>query len=51
MPARPVTWIEKGVLKTLSYDRLWAKRQKTDATADDHQQSLVMEGSDSRSSR
>ena len=25
MPARPVTWIEKGVLKNLSYDRAWAQ--------------------------
>jgi predicted Zn-dependent protease len=46
MAARPVTWIEKGVLKTLSYDRLWAKRQKKDATSAGINQSLVMEGSD-----
>jgi predicted Zn-dependent protease len=46
MAARPVTWIEKGVLKTLSYDRLWAKRQKKDATSTGINQSLVMEGSD-----
>jgi predicted Zn-dependent protease len=46
MAARPVTWIEKGVLKTLSYDRLWAKRQKKDATPTNINQSLVMEGSD-----
>ena len=46
MAARPVTWIEKGVLKTLAYDRLWAKRQKKDATSASVNQSLVMEGSD-----
>ena len=46
MAARPVTWIEKGVLKTLSYDRLWAKRQKTDPTTAGINQSLVMEGSE-----
>ncbi len=46
MAAKPVTWIEKGVLKTLSYDRAWAKRQKKDATPTNINQSLVMEGSD-----
>jgi predicted Zn-dependent protease len=46
MAARPVTWIEKGVLKMLSYDRLWATRQKKDATSTGINQSLVMEGSD-----
>ena len=34
--ARPVTWVEKGVLKNLFYDRLWAKRQKKDADAGRH---------------
>ena len=46
MAARPVIWIEKGVLKTLAYDRQWAKRQKKDATPTNINQSLVMEGSD-----
>jgi len=46
MAARPVTWIEKGVLKNLSYDRAWAKRQNKPATAVGVNQSLVMEGSD-----
>jgi predicted Zn-dependent protease len=46
MAARPVTWIEKGVLKTLAYDRQWARRQKKDATPTSINQSLVMEGSD-----
>ncbi len=26
LPARPVTWIEKGVVKNLSYDRYWAAK-------------------------
>jgi predicted Zn-dependent protease len=46
LAARPVTWIEKGVLKTLAYDRQWARRQKKDATPTSINQSLVMEGSD-----
>ncbi len=45
MAARPVTWIEKGVLKTLAYDRAWAKRQNKPATGTAVNQSLVMEGS------
>jgi predicted Zn-dependent protease len=46
MAAKPVTWIEKGVLKTLAYDRAWARRQKKDPTPTSVNQSLVMEGSD-----
>jgi predicted Zn-dependent protease len=46
MAARPVIWVEKGVLKTLAYDRAWAKRQKKDATPSSINQSLVMDGSD-----
>jgi predicted Zn-dependent protease len=46
MAARPVTWIEKGVLKNLSYDRAWARRQKKEATSVGLNQSLVMEGTD-----
>jgi predicted Zn-dependent protease len=46
MAARPVTWIEKGVLKNLAYDRAWAKRQKKEPTAVTTNQSLVMEGTD-----
>jgi predicted Zn-dependent protease len=45
MAAKPVTWIEKGVLKTLAYDRAWARRQKKDPTPTGVNQSLVMEGS------
>ena len=46
LAGRPVTWIDKGVLKTLAYDRAWAKRQNKPATAVTINQSLVMEGSD-----
>ena len=44
-PARPVTWIEKGVLKNLAYDRAWAQRQKKETTPANVNMSLVMEGS------
>jgi predicted Zn-dependent protease len=46
MAAKPVTWVEKGVLKNLFYDRAWAKRQKKDPSATSTNMSLVMEGSD-----
>ena len=44
MAARPVTWIEKGVLKNLVYDRTWARRQKKEPTPTSTNMSLVMEG-------
>jgi predicted Zn-dependent protease len=47
MAARPVTWIEKGVLKNLFYDRAWAARHKKEPTPTSINMSLVMEGSDS----
>jgi predicted Zn-dependent protease len=46
MAARPVTWVDKGVLRTLYYDRAWAKRQKKDPTPTSTNMSLVMEGTD-----
>jgi predicted Zn-dependent protease len=46
MAARPTTWIDKGVLQNLVYDRTWAKRQKKEPTPTGANQSLVMEGSD-----
>ncbi|HET9702951.1 MAG TPA: metallopeptidase TldD-related protein, partial [Vicinamibacterales bacterium] len=46
MAARPVTWVEKGVLQNLSYDRAWARRQKKEPTPVGTNQSLVMEGAD-----
>ena len=42
--ARPVTWLEKGVLKNLYYDRTWAQRQKKEPTPATTNMSLVMEG-------
>jgi predicted Zn-dependent protease len=45
LAARPITWIEKGVLKNLFYDRAWARRQKKDPTPTSVNMSLVMEGS------
>jgi predicted Zn-dependent protease len=44
--ARDVTWVEKGVLKNLFYDRQWAARQKKEVTPSSTSNSLVMEGSD-----
>ena len=46
MAAKPVMWIEKGVLKNLFYDRTWAKRQKKDPSPTSTNMSLVMEGTD-----
>jgi len=42
--ARPVTWLEKGVLKNLNYDRTWARRQKKEPTLASTNMSLVMAG-------
>jgi predicted Zn-dependent protease len=44
MAARPVTWIEKGVLKNLVHDRNWAQRQKKEPTPTSTNMSLMMEG-------
>jgi predicted Zn-dependent protease len=44
LAAKSITWIEKGVVKNLFYDRYWASRQKTEATATQPGMSLVMEG-------
>jgi predicted Zn-dependent protease len=44
MAARPVTWIEQGVLENLFHDRTWARRQKKDPTPASTNMSLVMEG-------
>ena len=43
-PAKTVTWVEKGVVKNLFYDRFWAQRQKKEPTATTPGMSLVMEG-------
>ena len=44
LAAKPITWVEKGVVKNLFYDRYWAQRQKKEPTATSPNMSLVMEG-------
>ena len=44
LPARSITWVEKGVVKNLFYDRFWAQRQKKEPTGTAPGMSLVMEG-------
>jgi predicted Zn-dependent protease len=44
LAARSVTWVEKGVIKNLFYDRYWASRQKKEPTVTGTNMSLVMEG-------
>jgi predicted Zn-dependent protease len=46
LAARDVTWIEKGVLRNLFYDRGWARQQKKPPTPTATNMSLVLEGSD-----
>jgi predicted Zn-dependent protease len=43
-PAKPVTWVEKGVLKNLYYDQQYAVRVKKDPTPATTNMSLVLEG-------
>ena len=42
--AKPVTWIEKGVLKNLYYDAATARRQKVAPSAANPNMSLVVDG-------
>ncbi len=44
--AKPVTWVEKGVLKNLYYDQQYAARVKKEPTPATPNMSLVLEGSD-----
>ncbi len=46
LAARPVTWVEKGVVTNLFYDRYWAKKQGKLYTPTSPNQSLVMAGGD-----
>ena len=46
LAARPVTWVDKGVLKNLAYDRQYAKRQNKPVTPVSANSSLIMEGTD-----
>src|SRR5829696_1924693 len=45
-PAKPVTWVEKGVLKNLYYDQQYAARVNKPVTPATVNMSLVLEGSD-----
>ena len=49
LPARPVTWVEKGVLKNLYYDQQYAARVKKEPTPATVNMSLVLEGSNPQS--
>ncbi|MEW6320312.1 MAG: TldD/PmbA family protein [Acidobacteriota bacterium] len=44
LAARDITWVEKGVVQNLFYDRYWAQRQKKTPTGTQPGMSLVMEG-------
>ena len=44
LPNRPVTWIEKGVIKNLQYDRYWAARTGHEPTPSPS--TLIMDGGD-----
>jgi predicted Zn-dependent protease len=44
LPAAPVEWIEKGLVKNLYYDRYWAR--KAEKSANMFPEHLVLEGSD-----
>jgi predicted Zn-dependent protease len=44
LAAKNVTWVEKGVVKNLFYDRYWAQHQKKDPTGTQPGMSLVVEG-------
>jgi predicted Zn-dependent protease len=44
LPAAPVSWIEKGVVKNLFYDRYWAEKAGKPATP--APSSLILEGGD-----
>ena len=46
LAAKSVTWIEKGVVKNLYYDRYWAKKQDKPFTPTNPQQSLMLDGGD-----
>jgi len=46
MAAKPITWVDKGVLNNLFYDRQYAARQKKEPTPTTPNMSLVMEGTD-----
>jgi len=44
LAAKPTTWVDKGVVKNLAYDRFWANKQNKSPSPASPQMSLVMEG-------
>jgi predicted Zn-dependent protease len=46
LASRNVTWVEKGVVKNLFYERFWAKKTGKEPSVTSPNQSLVMEGGD-----
>ncbi|HEV3057710.1 MAG TPA: TldD/PmbA family protein [Vicinamibacterales bacterium] len=46
LAARPITWVDKGLVKNLFYDRYWAKKQGRAFTPANPGMSLVMDGGD-----
>jgi predicted Zn-dependent protease len=44
LAAKPMTWVEKGVVRNLFYDRYWGQRQKKEPSGTTPFMSLVMEG-------
>jgi len=45
LPAKPRTWIERGVLANLIYDRFWATKQGKEPTG--HPPNIILAGSES----
>jgi predicted Zn-dependent protease len=46
LAARPITWVDKGVVRNLFYDRYWAKKQGRAFTRASPGMSLAMDGGD-----
>ena len=45
LPAAPITWIDKGVVKNVVYDRYWASKTSKQATPASNR--LIFDGSSS----
>jgi predicted Zn-dependent protease len=44
LASRNITWVEKGVVKNLFYDRFWAKKTGKEPSVTSPNQSIVMDG-------
>lgn len=44
LASKSITWVEKGVVRNLFYERFWARKQNKTPTPTNPGQSLVMEG-------